>query len=228
MEKHQYLLKIMKVLIKLIFVLTIVTLVIFIQLPKNINAHPGNTDGFGCHTCRTNCPDWGYDYGEYHCHNPKLPPILLYPQCQQLPKINSAVRFLSNPNGTYDVFFDWDDLYNQIDRQYSIAISKYVGADPGPLADTTVSSETFKNVLPGRWYINLKAELNGYWSCIENFLIDVPSWVPPIPSPSPQIKTVVPSYDIPKEGGFDWVIWIILAVVGAGIYGLIISKKEEK
>jgi len=32
-----------------------------------ISAHPGNTDSSGCHTCRTNCPDWGLSYGEYHC-----------------------------------------------------------------------------------------------------------------------------------------------------------------
>jgi len=32
-------------------------------------AHPGNTDRYGCHTCRTNCYKWGLSYGEYHCHN---------------------------------------------------------------------------------------------------------------------------------------------------------------
>lgn len=34
-------------------------------------AHPGNTDSSGCHTCRTNCANWGLSYGEYHCHNAK-------------------------------------------------------------------------------------------------------------------------------------------------------------
>ena len=34
-------------------------------------AHPGNTDSYGCHTCRTNCPSWGLSYGEYHCHRSK-------------------------------------------------------------------------------------------------------------------------------------------------------------
>lgn len=33
-----------------------------------IFAHPGNTDSYGCHTCRTNCSSWGLSYGEYHCH----------------------------------------------------------------------------------------------------------------------------------------------------------------
>lgn len=32
-------------------------------------AHPGNTDSSGGHTCRTNCEDWGLNYGEYHYHD---------------------------------------------------------------------------------------------------------------------------------------------------------------
>lgn len=35
------------------------------------SAHPGRTDKYGCHTCRTNCEKWGLSYGEYHCHKPK-------------------------------------------------------------------------------------------------------------------------------------------------------------
>lgn len=46
-------------------------LVAFSVLPGELSAHPGNTDSSGCHTCRTNCPDWGLSYGEYHCHNAK-------------------------------------------------------------------------------------------------------------------------------------------------------------
>ena len=37
-------------------------------------AHSGRTDSSGCHTCKTNCPNWGLDYGEYHCHNAKALP----------------------------------------------------------------------------------------------------------------------------------------------------------
>jgi hypothetical protein len=42
-------------------------------------AHPGGTDSSGCHTCRTNCSDWGLSYGEYHCHNNKGSTQPLYP-----------------------------------------------------------------------------------------------------------------------------------------------------
>lgn len=51
-------------------VLAIVVISFFI-MPLTIYAHPGNTDSSGCHTCRTNCPSWGLDTGEYHCHNSK-------------------------------------------------------------------------------------------------------------------------------------------------------------
>lgn len=35
----------------------------------DVEAHPGRTDGSGCHTCRTNCSKYGLQNGEYHCHN---------------------------------------------------------------------------------------------------------------------------------------------------------------
>lgn len=39
-----------------------------------VYAHPGRTDSSGCHTCRTNCSNWGLSYGEYHCHRAKVLP----------------------------------------------------------------------------------------------------------------------------------------------------------
>lgn len=40
-------------------------------LPGLTQAHPGGTDAYGCHTCRTNCSSWGLYTGEYHCHQAK-------------------------------------------------------------------------------------------------------------------------------------------------------------
>ena len=42
-------------------------------------AHSGGTDSYGCHTCRTNCPSYGLDYDEYHCHQSKGLPQPEYP-----------------------------------------------------------------------------------------------------------------------------------------------------
>lgn len=39
--------------------------------PIIVFAHPGRTDSVGCHTCRTNCLNWGLSYDEYHCHRSK-------------------------------------------------------------------------------------------------------------------------------------------------------------
>lgn len=48
----------------LLVVLTLMAGFISTEAP----AHPGGTDSSGCHVCRTNCEDWGLNYGEYHCH----------------------------------------------------------------------------------------------------------------------------------------------------------------
>lgn len=50
------------------FFFFICTIIYFI-FPSVIKAHPGNTDESGGHTCRTNCDDWGLNYGEYHYHD---------------------------------------------------------------------------------------------------------------------------------------------------------------
>ena len=42
---------------------------IFLFNPNMVLAHPGRTDGSGCHKCNTNCAKWGLNSGEYHCHS---------------------------------------------------------------------------------------------------------------------------------------------------------------
>jgi len=42
-----------------------------ISFVQHAEAHPGNTDKYGCHTCKTNCPKWGLRKAEYHCHKSK-------------------------------------------------------------------------------------------------------------------------------------------------------------
>lgn len=52
-------------------VLTAIAILTVLAAPGIASAHPGRTDVYGCHTCKTNCPKWGLSYGEYHCHNSK-------------------------------------------------------------------------------------------------------------------------------------------------------------
>lgn len=58
-------------------------------------AHPGRTDAYGCHTCRTNCPSWGLSYGEYHCHRAKALP-------QPEPPIKSHREGYTEPAPEYE------------------------------------------------------------------------------------------------------------------------------
>lgn len=53
------------------FVIALLLIGITFLIPNIGLAHPGRTDSYGCHTCRTNCPKWGLSYGEYHCHGSK-------------------------------------------------------------------------------------------------------------------------------------------------------------
>ena len=52
------------------FILLVVALSVSFG-PTAALAHPGRPDSSGCHPCRTNCPNWGLSYGEYHCHRSK-------------------------------------------------------------------------------------------------------------------------------------------------------------
>jgi cell division protein FtsN len=51
-----------------ILIAIMITFAGFCVVASNANAHPGRTDSSGGHTCRTNCEDWGLNYGEYHSH----------------------------------------------------------------------------------------------------------------------------------------------------------------
>lgn len=53
------------------FLLVFLILGFTFSIVNPILAHPGNTDKYGCHTCRTNCAKWGLSQGEYHCHRAK-------------------------------------------------------------------------------------------------------------------------------------------------------------
>ena len=64
---------------KIIFSIVSLFLALALLAPNFTFAHPGRTDSSGCHTCRTNCPNWGLSYGEYHCHRAKTLPQPLEP-----------------------------------------------------------------------------------------------------------------------------------------------------
>lgn len=85
----------------------LVSIVLF-ALPLIANAHPGNTDAYGCHTCRTNCSKWGLSTGEYHCHRAKA-----------LPQPEEPIR--SHADGTTE---PWPDYKNPASTAMPVSTAK--------------------------------------------------------------------------------------------------------
>lgn len=123
---------------------------------------------------------------------PPPPPIqptpILIPSTLQ----GGSTYHFNNSTQSYNVVFNWDDWSKS--SGWSIAISQYAGADPGPNMDTTSSIWTFKNIYPGRKYINMKASVNNYWSRVSYWTIDVPPFPTATPIPtitSTPTKTII-------------------------------------
>jgi len=96
----------------------------------------------------------------------------------------------------YTVHTTWIDTGR---RDFSIALSKYPGTDPGPNADTTAREFIFNNVKPGKWYINLKSKIGNQWSKVTYFTVDIPPWTLPTPTLTPT-PTYIPSPTLDVKG----------------------------
>lgn len=95
------------------------------------------------------------------------------------PTIGKSGNWTTAQNGcNQDVTFTWDKGID--DDFYSIVISKYKGGDPGPLSDTSSRSFVFKDVKPGKWYINLKPGRSCGWGDTVYWEVDVPSVAPKV------------------------------------------------
>lgn len=161
--------------------LFIIISILFLFSVTPVFSHSGRTNSSGCHNCRT-----GSCAGTYHCHNGGSSSgssggsygnsgignynHLLVPE-----KVaDGDVKYETSKQGwcNYDVSVTWDRPL--MATKYSIAASKYAGADPGPLTDTSNTSYTFKSLEKGIWYINIKAG-NAYgWSPVTYWIVALP------------------------------------------------------
>jgi len=139
------------------------------------------------------------------------------------PPTTAKQTYYLNSSGGVDLFFDWDRPDN---TQYSIAMTKYRGGDPGPDPDTTNSSITFTDVKPGRWYINLKEVIGGKWSTVTNWTVDVPQNVKtiaiarptPTPFPTPTPMVSANNNSSTNSGGLIFVIVVIFGLIGLYLF----------
>jgi len=128
--------------------------------------------------------------------SPQPTPIIIPTTLQ-----GNSIYIYDNSTKSYDINFNWDDWGPS--TGWSVGISSYAGADPGPNMDTTSSIWTFKNVYPGRKYINMKAAVGGYWSRVSYWTVDVPPFPTstPIPTntPTPSITPTPKPTEIIKK-----------------------------
>jgi len=152
---------------------------------NTVQAHSGRTDSSGCHNCHT-----GSCAGEYHCHNGGssggyFPPAPIYLLPAPINPMNGDWNYqISQDNWcNYDVNLTWAKPLSG-DR-FSVAISKTAGVDPGPIVDTSALGYLFKNIAPGRWYINLKTGNAERWASNQTY------WTLDLPKPIPGLKAYI-------------------------------------
>ena len=144
------------------------------------------------------CGDGSYSPS---CGCAYYPPVPAFPSEMTIGANNS---FLPTSNGTYDIEFTFNNPNN---RSVSISMNTAQWADPGPLADTMGATWTLKDVQPNTTqYVNMKATVNGVWSQIESWTIQVPAWVAPTPVPTDTPIAIDTSVDNKPFmfGFFDW------------------------
>lgn len=78
------------------------------MFPLTSFAHPGRTDSSGGHTCRTNCPSWGYNYGEYHYHNNPIRNDYSYSYTSTNGWVNSYGSWYYYQYGSYSTY--WENI----------------------------------------------------------------------------------------------------------------------
>lgn len=69
---------------------------------------------------------------------------------------------LDSKNGNYALEVDW--IHVPGSSGYSVSLSKVPGADPGDKITTKRSSRHYKQVSPGKWFLNLKTHKQNRWS----------------------------------------------------------------
>lgn len=157
------------------------------------SAHSGRTNAYGCHNCYTS-----YCYGEYHCHGGGYVPsgpIYTLPAPVNPNNGNWNYRISTENWCNYDLDITWNKPVSG-DR-FSIAVSKYAGADPGPLVDTVSFSYTFKNLSYGKWFVNIKTGNRERWSSVSY-------WTVNLPQPNPAFSTYLET-----SGGNQYLVYDI-------------------
>jgi len=190
-------------------------LIICLLAPAISFAHPGNTASDGCHYCWTNCERWGEVYGQRHCHGGyRAPAPAVYNPLEYMQATKTL--YPNNDGTTFDIDIELADSNPSF---YSVTLNKCNGCNPGPTADFYTPKFSFVNVKPGRWYMNVKKEVNNYWTITTVWTLDIPDWYPPPEPTSNPIPTETQSQS--KDGEIPLTTYAGMGVGGYLAYKLL-------
>lgn len=163
-----------------------IVVLLFLFIVSRVDARSGCCSYHGGQSyCDSSVGRWVCNDGTYSpsCGCGYLPPIVdPFPPTPQAPIINAGFTYEANANQTYNVTMKWNHVDN---TGFSLALHNIAGGDPGPLTDTTNDYFTFYNVSPGVYYVDMKVGINGIWSNVTYWKIEVPNWRAPTPTPTP-------------------------------------------
>ena len=108
----------------------------------------------------------------------------------QFPDMTANFNYSFNNNGTIDLNAVLNDPNPS---EYSVLLGNYQGSDPGPDPDFYSATFTLFNVQPGVKYLNVKKKINGDWSTVSYWTLNIPYWVQPTQVPI-QPTDVPPSF----------------------------------
>lgn len=231
MKKSNELLKLIQKYMNIKILVSFIIFTMTIAFPSFSFAHPGNTASDGCHYCRTNCARWGYTYGTRHSHggntcncNAPVDPLYCRPPTPTNPLVNMNATYTLHPNYDQETFDVDIELNDSNPTSYSVTLNKCAGCDPGPMVDFYTKKFSFVDVRPGRWYMNVKKEVGGYWSSTIYWYFDFPEWYPP-PEPTSIPEPTIQSIQS-KAGESPLLTYAMIG--GAGYLGYYLFNRKKK
>lgn len=180
----------------------------------------------GCDTSvgRQVCCDGTYSPSCLCAYNP--PKVYIPPKPQFPSETQAKWSFYANENETWNIEME---ILDNNPTKYSAVISKCAGCDPGPLVDFYSNKFYFYNVKPGKWYVNVKKEINGYWSNIVYWTIEVPEWQRPTPTYSfSDLNYINNNYSEKRNNSNNSLfVWMLRILGGGGLVYYLIKKSKS-
>jgi hypothetical protein len=99
--------------------------------------------------------------GRYVCNDGTYSPsctCTYIPPCYtptEVTTIDYNIKPTNSNCSKYTVSVEWEYLWDC--DGFSITLNKYTKSDPGPYADTPETKYSFKNIIPGTYYLHIKA-----------------------------------------------------------------------